>query len=182
VSLALLTAVGCTGNADRALEEALNASGQTRTIVYPFAGKVTIDGEPPKLERRQRLVVMLNDSAHSEVPTAQRTYVIAGPEGEFAFGTYKSDDGVAPGKYVVTFAVFKRRGNAGLEGPDALQNLYNDPEKNAGFSELVIDHKAPGSFAYEFWLTIAGKDAGTLGPHSLTNLRDTYLPTKKERN
>ena len=180
--MTVLAVVGCTSSADLALEKALKDSGQTRIAVCPLAGTVTIDGEPPKLERRQKLVVMLNDLAHPEAPIAERTYTIAGPHGEFAFHTYTADDGVAPGHYVVTFAVFQRRGNAGLEGPDRLQNLYNDPEKNADTPEFMIDHKPPGSRSYDFRLMIAGKDPGTLGPHSLTDLRDSYLPTKKRPN
>jgi hypothetical protein len=175
VLAALLTAGGCESKSDRALDYALKSAGQARAVVYPLAGKVTIDGEEPKLSRRQKLVVMLNDLPNPNALIAERVYAVAGPHGEFTFRTYTADDGVPPGKYVVTFAVFKQRGKIGLDGPDALQNLYNDPDKNANVQELVIDHKRPGDRKHEFELMIAGRDPGTPGPHALTTLRDTYF-------
>jgi hypothetical protein len=81
-----------------------------------------------------------------------------------------------PGKYVLTFALLKQKGKFGLVGPDRLNNLYNDPDKNATVEGFTIDHQAPGKSDYVFDLKVAGKDAGTLGPHSITNIVDEGIP------
>jgi hypothetical protein len=177
--LAVLLIAGCTHrqSAEQALDTALVQAGTSKDAVYPLGGTVTIDGSPPQLEKRNdELVVMLNDPAHPEVPLTQRTYIATGADGSFQFGTYRPGDGVKPGKYVLTFALLKHRGKFGVVGPDRLNNLYNDPDKNAKVEEFTIDHQAPGKSDYTFQLSIAGKDPGTPGPHSMINIVDEGIP------
>jgi hypothetical protein len=62
-----------------------------------------------------------------------------------------------------------RLGN--FDGPDLLNNLYNDPDKNAADPEFQITVSEPGKSDYHFNLGIAGKPSGTPGPHAVTELR-----------
>ncbi len=172
-SLAALIAVGCsrTQTADQATEAALKAQGLTKGRVFPLAGKVTVDGENPQSQSRKNpIVVILNDMSKPDERLHDRPSAEVDAKGEFAFHTYNTGDGVAPGKYVVTIARFKYTRKAGLRGPDQLKNLYNDPDKNATIKEFVIDHQSPGKTDYLFNLELAGKDAAAPGPHSLTDL------------
>ena len=167
-----LVFIGCSTrqSADQALESALKTSGQQKSAVYPLAGRVLIDGEAPHLANGERIVVMLNDSTQPDVALPQRKRVVCGSQGEFAFQTYTPNDGVPPGKYVITLAQLKFNKKRGFRGPDGLKNLYNDPDKNAQDHEFTIDHQAPGKSDYVFNLQIAGKEAGTAGPHALTQI------------
>ncbi|HXY35338.1 MAG TPA: hypothetical protein VEI07_13995 [Planctomycetaceae bacterium] len=176
--LAVLLIAGCgpRQSADEAMSIALSNAGASKETVYPLGGTVTIDGQPPNLNKNDKIVVMLNDPAHPEVPLLHRTHTSVGADGSFHFATYRPGDGVVPGKYVVTFALLQRKGKFGLAGPDRLNNLYNDPDKNATVEGFAIDHKAPGKSDYYFDLAIAGKEAGTPGPHSMTNLVDEAIP------
>ncbi len=181
-AVAILPAAGCgRKSADQSLEDALKSSGKSRETVYPFAGTVRIDGLPPKLASNQKLIVMLNDPSKPDTPVSDRKQVTVNAEGKYEFQTYSPGDGIPAGHYVLTFAVFQRHGKAGFEGPDLLNNLYNDPDKNAANPELVVDHEAPGSTQYDFDLKIAGKEPGTPGPHSLTGLHEEYFKSSKKR-
>ncbi len=162
VALALLiTLGGCSQrqSADEALNKALANAGQGRERVYPLAGRLTIDGQKPRFDKPpNKIVVMLHDCGNPDIPVGERPYVLADPEGRFAFHTYFDGDGVKPGKYVLTFAVLRKKGKLGLVGPDRLKNLYNDPDENAKVAELNIDHHAPGKTDYVFDLQVAGRE------------------------
>jgi hypothetical protein len=174
----LLVASGCFGStsANQALNNALATAGQQMEKVYPLEGHVMIDDLPPKLEKHQALVVMLNDPQKLDAPPVTRKYVETTASGDFWFSTYEPKDGVKPGKYILTFAILRERGKFGLIGPDKLNNLYNDPDKNATIAEFTIDHKAPGKSDYSINLEIAGKEPATPGPHAITSVVDDRLP------
>jgi hypothetical protein len=159
---------------NQAVEKGLKDAGISKDTVYPLGGTVTIDSQPPALQQGQRLVVMLNDPQKPNESSASKLMAEATSNGEFSFGTYQKADGVKPGKYTLTFAVLRRKGKRGLAGPDALKNLFNDPDKNANISEFIIDHQAPGKSNYAFNLEFAGKDAAQPGPHSLTDLTESF--------
>jgi hypothetical protein len=164
-----LIASGCKKAENQSLDAFLKQSGPNRPIVYPLAGKVTIDGQPPQFERPLRLVVMLNDPKNPIL--ALRPSRQCNDEGEFAFGTYTKADGIPPGTFTITFAVLKVTPQ-GLVGPDQLKNLYNDPDKNALVPKFRIVHEAPGKKDYAFDLKVAGQEAiATPGPNALTELR-----------
>ena len=173
LTIAFLTAAGCNHSVapDEAIDKGLKEAGITKDAIYPLAGKVTIDQQPPQLAERQRLVVMLNDPQKPDEPWDQKPVAEANSEGDFTFGTYRKGDGIKSGKYVVTFAVFKFSGKRGLLGPDQLKNLYNDPDKNQ--QNFSIDHQAPGKSDYVFNLEMAGKQAAQPGPHALVDMRDS---------
>jgi hypothetical protein len=177
VGLACVTCTGCSGqqSSDQALNNAIGGAGLSKDAISPLAGQVTVDGRPPELARGQRLIVMLNDPQKLDTPSMAKTYVETSSQGEFVFTTYKKGDGVKPGKYILTFAILKKAGKRGMEGPDQLKNLYNDPEKNDKIPEFVIDHKAPGKSDYSFNLQVAGKEAATPGPNALTDLLDKAI-------
>jgi hypothetical protein len=177
-ALTCVLAVGCgKEGAEQAFNRAMSESGKTREKTYPLAGKVTIDGQTPKLpDRSYRLIVVLNDPENPNVPAFQRPHVEVKKNGEFAFSTSGQGDGIEPGKYIVTFGVFQRRTKFGFIPPDKLHNLYSDPDANAKNPEFAIDHKAPGRNDYEFKLEMAGKAPAEPGPHALNGLMDENIP------
>jgi hypothetical protein len=123
------------------------------------------------------LFIFLSDPQHLEKPAK---YVArCQPEnGSFEFMTYFPGDGVPLGKYIVGFvalhAVQKAGGPVGgpapYRGPDGLKNLYNNPDKNKDIKEFVVEVTQPGRTDYEFNLTVAGKDPGVTGPHSVKSM------------
>lgn len=165
-----------------------------RKTVVPFHGTVLVDGQPPQTE--SKLFVILNEfehldaNAHAEAP---KLYATCDSNGDFAFTTYERGDGVAAGKYVVTFLelhdpgavkgtgalAFKsgRRiaGGRVFKGSDELKNLYNDPDKNSKESRFVVDLKPAGTDKandkFDFNLEVAGKDAVPAGPNAVTTIR-----------
>jgi hypothetical protein len=175
LTIAFLTAAGCNRSPtpDESIDKGLKEAGLTKVTAYPLAGKVTIDQQPLQLAQGQRLVLMLNDPQKPDELWTQKPFVEANSEGDFTFGTYRKGDGIKAGKYVVTFAVLKRKGKKGLAGPDQLKNLYNDPDKNQ--QNFNIDHQAPGKTDYAFNLDMAGKEAAQPGPHALTNMLDSDM-------
>jgi hypothetical protein len=169
---AMLAAAGCSksGN-DQSLHALLKQSGDNRASLYPLAGRVTIDGEPALYVKPQRLVMMLYDPTKPDLPPFKRPCKDVSAEGTFAFGTYTKGDGIPAGKFIVAFAVLEVT-NRGLLGPDQLNNLYNDPEKNANNPDFHIDHQAPGKTDYVFDLKVSGQQGSqTPGPRALTEVR-----------
>jgi hypothetical protein len=168
--LVLAAAAGCSGNQspEQRIKLALEQSGMTGTALYPIAGTVTIDGLPPTFEddRKKRLVITLYDP---QKPDAKHLHTMARADGSFRF----TEDGIGPGHYVLAFAVLRRKGPQNFIGPDALNNLYNDPDLNAkSLPQFVIDHEKPGKRDYEFNLEVVGKEPVTApGPHAVTQAR-----------
>ncbi|HEV7998717.1 MAG TPA: hypothetical protein VGP63_02480 [Planctomycetaceae bacterium] len=168
VLLTLAAAAGCSSrqSPEQRIQIALETAGMTATALYPLAGTVTIDGEPPVFdEARKHLVLMLYDLEKPDLPMGERPYCLARQDGKFTF----TEDGVESGHYVLLFAVLRRKGQGNFIGPDVLNNLYNDPDLNGKTTQFVIDHKAPGKKDYEFNLEFAGKTPiPEPGPHALT--------------
>ena len=103
-------ATGCGGpSADQSLRKAIAQSGAAAVeTIFPFAGTVTVDGQPPAPELT--LVVMLSDLSKPDLQVDVRPSAECDKEGKFSFTTYKAGDGVAGGKtYVVAFALLKRQ-------------------------------------------------------------------------
>jgi hypothetical protein len=172
-TFALLLVAGCSGtqSADQALDKSLAAARRERTKVYPLAGKLMVDGAPPELDLRERIILMLNDPAKLDTSPNLRPHVFVNATGEFSFQTYVANDGVQPGTYIVTFAKLTKKPK-GLLGPDGFHNLYNDAERNQQqYPELKIEHQAPGKKDCYFDLRIAGRDEVAPGPRALTQLK-----------
>jgi hypothetical protein len=172
VACAIFATFGC-GKSDNqaSLDALLKEAGDNRASLYPLAGRVTIDGRPAHYVKPQRLVMMLYDPTRPDLPSFKRPCKDVSPEGTFAFGTYTKGDGLQPGKFIVAFAVLEVT-NRGLLGPDQLQNLYNDPEKNSANPEFRINHQAPGKEDYVFDLKVTGKQGPPVpGPNALTEVR-----------
>jgi hypothetical protein len=175
-TIASLLGCGRTQSSGAGLNNALATAAMGKEPVYPLAGKVTIDGAPPQLDKRDSLVVMLNDADRLDAPSLKKKYVQTDQEGAFSFSTYAPNDGLKAGKYVLTFAVLKDRSKIGMLGPDKLHNLYNDPDENSKVAAFVIEHQAPGKSDYTFNLEVSGKEPTTPGPHALTRLVDERIP------
>lgn len=157
-------------SADQATNTALAKAGIKRAGVHPFEGRVTIDGQPPQLDKKSRLVVLLYDMGKPDQPAAVYPHVDCSSDGHFAFTTYSNGDGVPSGKYVVVIAQFRYNKKRGYEGPDQLKNLYNDPDKNYNIKEFSVDHRAPGSKNHDFDLKIAGVEPAPPGPKAITKI------------
>jgi len=138
-------------HAEERLELALKDRGTKRVAVFPLAGTVTVDGEPPS--NLSTVLVMLSDPNNPETPRTQRRFARCDSDGTFAFSTYTRGDGVETGDYVVTFVQIKATRALKYAGPDEFGNLYSDPRK----SEFKIEHKPPGRKDLEFDLQIAGR-------------------------
>jgi hypothetical protein len=160
---------GCKRTDNESVTAFLKQAGPNRPSVFPLAGKVTIDGQPPQFARPLRLVVMLHDPLRPGF--GPRHIRQCTDEGEFAFGTYTKQDGVPAGVYIVTFAVLKVTPH-GLIGPDQLKNLYNDPDKNAQVLEFKFAQEPPGKTDCVFDLKVANQTpVEAPGPNSVTELR-----------
>lgn len=158
---------GCSGNKGDRLEQAFKDAGISKAAVAPMAGIVTVDNAVPE----PFTIVMLWDP---QKPEAGVLRAICDAEGRFAFTSYDHGDGVPPGKYVAVFARFNLGGRLGnFDGPDLLNNLYNDPDKNAADPAFQITVSEPGKTDYHFDLAIAGKPAATPGAHAVTELHAT---------
>jgi hypothetical protein len=160
------------------------------SAVAKFAGRVTVDGKPPK--RSCKLFVILNDPKHlDQTADGERPnlYVACDANGDFGFSTYQPQDGVVAGKYVVTFVELHRPidrtqfrtlrtspfrpGPERYRQPDELHNLYNDPDKNAKIDEFVLDLQPPGSSHHNFDLVVVGKKpVETPGPNAVAGVVD----------
>jgi len=163
--LVLAAASGCSSrqSPEQRIKIALEQAGMTATPLYPIAGTVSIDGQPPTFDSpKKHLIITLYDP---QKPDKKHLHVVARADGTFRF----TEDGVGPGHYVLAFAVLRRKGPGNFIGPDAMNNLYNDPDMNATkFPEFVLDHQAPGKKDYLFNLEVAGKDPITSpGPHAV---------------
>jgi hypothetical protein len=165
VLLLLAAAAGCSGaqSPQARIEKALAGTGVKATALCQFAGTVTIDGQPPNAKEFKSLVAVLYDP---QKPDEEPAFTLVRDDGHFHF----TEDGVAPGHYVLAFAVL-RRNRRSFVGPDKLNNLYNDPDANAtAHPELVIDHKRKKT-DYQFNLEVAGQTrVESPGPHAVTTV------------
>lgn len=174
---------GCIGqrghkDAAAAVEDYFKSTpGAKRETLGRFAGKVMIDGMPPEKGGDYKLFILLNNPEQpKKLPTR---YMQVADDGTFDFMTYLARDGVPVGKYVVEFAHLhlpRQRSWQGVGmariyvGPDRLNNLYNDPEKNKQNKEFLVEVTEPGRSDYLFNLSVAGKPVATPGPYSATRI------------
>jgi hypothetical protein len=167
-----LAGCGPSSSAKHSVDEILKESGKSRGDLFPLAGRITVDGQVPETGGfgKPRLVVLLFDQSKLDAPPASVPKAICDAKGEFAFGTYDTGDGVAPGKYVLALVVLRFEKKKGYIGGDGLRNLYNDPSANLKVPELLIDHHAPGRKDYAIDLKLAGRDPVAPGPNAVTKI------------
>jgi hypothetical protein len=119
-ALAMLTLLpsGCSHgpSTQQAVDAQLESLHLEREPLGQFAGKVTIDGQPPSFERGKVLLVMLYDQTHPE-KNKPALYTTCQKDGKFAFFTYTAGDGVPLGTYVVLFARLSSSRGKGLVQP-----------------------------------------------------------------
>jgi len=163
-----LFAAGCGGeSAEQAIERRKKQYNEQPQILAQFSGQVTIDGAPPAVASDHALIVLLYDPKQPPAPGRSPRHVTCQADGSFRF-----TDGVAPGSYVVLFAILKRGHPGSYRGPDLLQNRYNDPDKNAEKPEFKLDLSSPGKTDQVFKLEVAGKDPiQAPGAHAVTKLQ-----------
>lgn len=164
-----LVVVGC--NKQQSNVERLNAAYEDthmkRVDVYPLAGTVTVDHQPPEAQKSKRwaVVVVAYDASKPDQPARGQAYVTAKSDGSFTFG-----DGLPAGKYVMLFAGLEFNKKRGWHGPDTLKNLYNDPDVNAKKTEFLIE-VPPAKTDYSVNLNVAGETSPAApGPKALTQI------------
>lgn len=172
IAVLSLVPAGCqkSQTSQQALDAQLAAANLQKESTAPFAGTVTVDGQPPAPARGQSLIVMLYDQKDPEKNKPPLTAVCR-KDGRFEFYTYAAGDGVRQGSYVVLFAQLMGKRGVGMVQPDGLLNLYDDPDKNAQNKDFVVEVASPGKTNYVFNLEIAGKQPATPGPHAVTEIR-----------
>ncbi len=137
--------------------------------VAKFAGKVTIDGEPPAVPPRYVLVVILFDAKGKEAGHETIYRTICDKEGHFEFTRYSKGDGVPPGSYTVLFVEQMHRLGDRFTGGRWTQEPLQRPGQVAVSCRTLA---AWGGLGREFNLEVAGKDpVVTPGPHAVTRLR-----------
>jgi hypothetical protein len=166
-----LVVVGCDGrqSTEERVKQEYERTGKSPVTVYPFAGTITVDGQPPVASSQTAvLVVVAYDVSKPERRAAGNACAAARPDGSFEF----HGGGLPPGKYAMLFAELEdSRRLHSRPAPDGLKNLYNDPEVNGKKSEFVIDHQAPGKKDYTFNLSVASADPPAApGPKALTKI------------
>jgi hypothetical protein len=193
-SFAVALAQGCSktsSSGSQADDAFLKNAEFPKQRLAKFSGKVTVDGQPPKKDCTVFVILTdpkhLDENAHGILP---KYYAACDPEGNFGFSMYDRHDGVAAGKYVVTFVELhplKRSGRSEVKGnksgtptpsggtrfaqPDELKNLYSDPDKNIKDAKFFLDLQAPGKDDYHFDLAVAGKEPiPKPAPHALQGL------------
>jgi hypothetical protein len=158
-------AAGCGESADQAVARRKKELNIKDEPTAKFSGTVTIDSQPPQLAAGQKLLVFLFDPKNPPKAGKPPRYTVVRPDGTFEFHD------VAPGSYVVLFAEF-RGGRPGVfHGPDALKNLYNDPDKNATQDAFKVTLSPPGKTGQNFNLEVAGKEGvDTPGSQAVTKV------------
>lgn len=166
---------GCSRSqsADLALNKALAAAGVQKDSVSPFAGNITIDGGSPGDMGVVRTMVVLWNTKNP--PKGMPLYAPCDEDGNFEFHTYDRADGVATGTYVVCFVQLEGGlrigGSSGWRGPDRLNNLYSDPDKNKEDKELIVEVSRSGNTDWRYDLKIAGREPVTAaGPNAIKGL------------
>jgi hypothetical protein len=165
VCLALaLAAGGCGESANQAEARRKKENNLPEQILTKFSGNVTMDGQAPQLEPSHKLLIFLFDPKSPPPHGRAPRYTACREDGSFQFG-----EGVAPGSYVVLCAEFKPGRPGVFHGPDALKNLYNDPDTNAAREGFKVDLSSAGK-TQNFNLEVAGKEAGVPGPLAVVNI------------
>jgi hypothetical protein len=167
-AVCLFAVTGCTKTQSAAerLDEAYRTSKMKRVTVFPLGGTVTIDNEAPTFKNRRTVLVVMAYDASKPDARASGAYVPVKADGAFEF----PDGGLTPGKYVLLFAVLDRRKKQGMEGPDQLKNLYNDPDVNGKKEGFTINLEASGKPDCQFNLSVTGEAAKSPGPKALTHI------------
>jgi hypothetical protein len=138
-----------------------------------FAGKVTVDGQPPNQAKGKHTLIFLFPDKDPK-PAVHTSMGGTNAEGHFSFSTFAKDDGVPSGKYIVTFAELTQKGKGQFVsylGPDGLKNLYNDPDKAP--PEFHIEITSPGKTDHLFELKTASKEPiANPGPRAVKEVKD----------
>ena len=165
---------GCSSSSpSQALEGQMKEMNSTREKTVKFAGTVTIDGKMPRDVLNNGLYILLYDPTKPPAPSMPPLKTIVDREtGRFAFTTYTQGDGVPVGSYYVLFLALKHTvmgKQPGYHEPDALKNLYNDPDKAKDNPQFNVTVRAPGKSDYTFDLKLEGEEqAANTGPNSVT--------------
>ncbi len=167
--IVLLAVVGCNksgSNAER-MKTAYENAGMKPMSVYPLAGTLSVDNQPPAGPKSKRwaIVVMAYDASKPDQPARGQAFVTAKSDGSFTFG-----EGLPPGKYVMLFAGLEFNKRKGWHGPDLLKNLYSDPDVNAKKTQFLIE-VPPAKTDCAFNLSVVGEaPLAKPGPKALTNI------------
>lgn len=112
--------------------------GSRANDVVPVAVIVTVEGKPPI-----GATVVLNPLDAQESSKRKPTGTV-GEDGAVRFSTFKQNDGVPPGEYVVTLVRYQveRDENEGkiVKGDDQINAKYGDPN-NASAPRIKVERR-----------------------------------------
>jgi hypothetical protein len=166
-----LFALGCGGGPDKREKQLQKELGETPQKLANFAGRVTVDGVAPAFDSEHPVEVILYDLKNPPTPAKPPLYTLCSDDGSFKFMARATEPGVPEGSYVLLFAALKHARVGAYREPDALKNLYNDPDKNQEDPHYKIELTAPGKTDYEFDLKLADQaPIAKPGPHAITQL------------
>jgi hypothetical protein len=167
-----LLAIGCGGEkTDPREKQLLKELGEAPKTLANVAGRVTVDGQAPAFGPENPVQVILYELNNPPTPAKPPLYALCSEDGSFQFMARAREPGAPEGSYVILFAALKHARIGSYKEPDALKNLYNDPDKNQEDPNFKIDLKAPGKTNYEFDLKLADRTkVVTPGPHAITQL------------
>jgi hypothetical protein len=138
-----LFALGCGAGTDKREKQLQKELGETPQRLANLAGKVTVDGAPPAFGSEHPVQVILYDLKNPPTPANPPLYTLCSDDGSFKFMARATESGVPEGSYVVLFAALKHARVGAYREPDALKNLYNDPDKNQEDPNFKIDSEGP---------------------------------------
>jgi hypothetical protein len=165
---------GCTKTPSQSLDTQLTEINLSRKLTAKFAGTVTIDGKPPIDSIKDGLFILVYDPKnppHNDAPPLKA--IVNRTTGHFEFTTYTQGDGVPQGSYIVLFVALHHTilgKNPGFREPDALKNLYNDPDVNTKNPAFNVTVARPGKTDYSFDLKLEGQEpTAAPGEHAVTH-------------
>ncbi len=166
-----LFALGCGASTDKREKRVQTELGETPQRLANFGGRVTVDGATPAFGSEHPIQVILYDLNNPPTPAKPPVYTLCSDDGSFKFMARVAEPGVPEGSYVVLFAALKHARVGAYREPDALKNLYNDPDKNQENPRYKIEVKAPGKLDCEFDLKLADQPPiDKPGLHAITQL------------
>src|SRR5271167_899321 len=100
-----LSAGGCNRpqSESEALKKALEVNNKSAETVVKFSGTLTVDGQPPAVDRRNPLFVIAYDPKKPPKGRQMPYWTRCDKDGHFQFNTYSTGDGLPAGSYIALF-------------------------------------------------------------------------------
>ena len=124
--------LGCgSGGITRTDADLAKIAGGALKDVVPVSGSVEVDGEP---------AAGVNIYLYPEGSANYVLFARTDANGNYCWATYRSCDGIEPGKYILTFKHMPKMTPKG-KGDDLLKGQYVDPKKST--FKLTVENGVP---------------------------------------